>query len=896
MTTRLDDVVATVGLSPSGLVLDGEEEVLLCASLFYFRLPREVWGERLAKVRASGYRVIDVYLPWNFHEVAPGEWDFTGRRDVAAFLDLAHEAGLAVIARPGPYICSEWDGGALPAWLPLTEGLAVRQAEPRFLDEVRRWFDQALPILADRQHGRGGSVIAVQLENELDFFDTLDRPAYLTALRDMALGHGITVPLVACAGQGDLAGATGDVDGVAPACNFYPDDRSAFVEPEARRYTALLAGRGLPLMVTETNRAHVTLRRLLVSGARVLAPYLQASGFDFGYTPSTGNWGTPGGFMTHDYDFGGFLSPTGEARPEIAQARALAAVVRTLGPRLARATAEEADGAYRTTAPTSASPSRLLLDGGGTMLGLPNLGPDPARATLPATGAVPEVTVDLPAMSCTFVTRDLPLEGFGLPGTLVLATADLVGAGPDGLLLAAGGPGVLGLSAPDGSLALVEHAAPETGAPVRLAVQAGAASWDVTVLHAQDAPGPDGGVRGATPVAGAGAAARAGAADGAGAGAVAGVGELGRADASAPERIELVSSLTLPTRTGRTTHHDLPPSSEEVGAYRGRTHYAADVVGLEELLVEGASDIVDLALDGVALPSVARFGATETVAVAGSSRLTATVETWGHANFDDSRLPALRLGSLRGLGHVWSVSARTDVTGLWTVEGERQWAGEPAPLRSLGGWSSTRLGRPITYRTALDVDGAHHHALHLEGLSAPAHVEVDGEERLVTPENPWVHLAPGEGRDVAVTVTHAPGVLRRAALLRLAPVRGWEVEAQPDRAILELASRPADSALVDLPLRLAPGEEAWVQVAVPPGGLSVRLDGTHVRVSAFAHGELLGRVWLEDAARPRFTGGDPERLWLPAAWNDGTIRLLVHATAGGSTPTLAAVLVTRSEE
>ncbi len=160
----------------------------------------------------------------------------------------------------------------------------------------------------------GGAVIAVQLENELDFFDTADRHGYLTALRDLALAAGITVPLIACAGQGDMTGATGGVDGVVPTFNFYPDDDWAEIEPLVRRYTDLLAERGLPLLVTETNRVHRTLRRLLVSGARVIAPYLQASGYNFGYTPSVGNWGDPGGFMSHDYDFHGYLSPTGEAR------------------------------------------------------------------------------------------------------------------------------------------------------------------------------------------------------------------------------------------------------------------------------------------------------------------------------------------------------------------------------------------------------------------------------------------------------------------------------------------------------------------------------------------------------------------------------------------------------
>src|SRR5690349_4300733 len=230
------DVVTTgagpaVAVTPAGLSRDGHDEVLLCASLFPFRIPREEWQQRLDGVRASGYQVIDVYIPWNFHELVPGEWDFSGRRDVATFLDLAHETGLAVIARPGPYICSEWDGGALPAWLALDEGLRIRDADERFLAHVQHWFDRALPIIAARQADRGGAVIAVQLENELDFFDTADRHGYLTALRDMALAAGITVPLIACAGQGDMTGATGGVEGVVPTFNFYPDDDWAEIEP-----------------------------------------------------------------------------------------------------------------------------------------------------------------------------------------------------------------------------------------------------------------------------------------------------------------------------------------------------------------------------------------------------------------------------------------------------------------------------------------------------------------------------------------------------------------------------------------------------------------------------------------------------------------------------------------
>ncbi|HEX2144976.1 MAG TPA: beta-galactosidase [Glycomyces sp.] len=856
----------TVSLGGSGLVLDGREEALLCASLFYFRLPREVWEARLAQVRATGYRAIDVYLPWNFHERTPGEWDFEGRRDVGAFLDLAHEAGLAVIARPGPYICSEWDGGALPAWLALEDGLELRQAEPRFLEQVRGWFDKAMPIIAERQWGRGGSVIAVQLENELDFFDTHDRHAYITALRDMAIGHGIDVPLVACAGQGDLVGATGGVEGVAPAFNFYPDDRSPFVEAEVRRYGDLVAAEGLPLLITETNRSHTTLRRLLVSGATLLAPYLQASGFDLGYTPSVGNWGDPGGFMTHDYDFGGYLSPVGEARPETAEARVLAAFSRTLGPALTRATATAADELVNATVPTSASGSALVLDGGGTVTGVPNLGQEPGKATFAAANGLPEITVALAPFSCALVLRDLPLAGFGLPGTLRFSSADLVGADADGIELAASVESVVVLEGADG-MERIELEAPQPGARVRTLVQSGADRWTIVVRHPADVPTPDGEK------------------------------VVLAADADTePVVLAEARRLDLETRSGQTLAHDLAPSSESEGVYRGRTHYATSVADASELLIEGAADIVDLALDGLALPSFARFGATERVPVGEATQLEATVETWGHANFDDARLPGLAIGSQRGLGRVWSVVASEDVGSLWTVDGGEQWAGDPAPVRTLGGWSSTRIGRPSTYRRTLPVDGTSHYALHLAGLAAPCEVAVDGTARIVNPNDPWLHLAPGEGRDLAVTLPHWPGTVDGAALLRLEPVRDWQVEPQPDHAILELSQKDCAKAALVLPFEVEPGDEAWLDLNVPSGGVSLRFEGEQMRVSAFLGGELLGRVWLDDAARPRFTGGDPGRLWIPGSWNTGTVRLLIRGTAGGARPRLARVTAAATPE
>ena len=94
----------------------------------------------------------------------------------------------------------------------------------------------------------------------------------------------------------------------------------------------------MPLVVTETNRWHRTLRRLVGNGARFVGPFLQVSGWDFDYGTSVNNWGRVEAYMTHDYDFGGVIDPTGQERPDADDARRLCSIIDALGERLASAT------------------------------------------------------------------------------------------------------------------------------------------------------------------------------------------------------------------------------------------------------------------------------------------------------------------------------------------------------------------------------------------------------------------------------------------------------------------------------------------------------------------------------------------------------------------------------
>lgn len=187
-------------------MLNGKREFLHAASIHYFRFPQEEWREVLWKAKLAGVNCIDTYFAWNVHEPSPGVWDFTGDRNCGAYLDLCAELGLHVIARPGPFICAEWDFGGLPDWIVDQGEMDYRSADPRFLRYVDAYFDQIIPIIHSRQSTHGGTVVLVQVENEYAHLKSDEEGrAYMEYLRDGLIRRGIDVPLISC--EGGVVGA-----------------------------------------------------------------------------------------------------------------------------------------------------------------------------------------------------------------------------------------------------------------------------------------------------------------------------------------------------------------------------------------------------------------------------------------------------------------------------------------------------------------------------------------------------------------------------------------------------------------------------------------------------------------------------------------------------------------
>jgi beta-galactosidase len=181
----------SVGISASGLVLNDERDgsarslPLYAGSMHYFRHDRRAWAPALDAMKAMGLRLVDTYVPWGIHELAPGKYDFTGNRDLGAFLDEIHKRGMYAIVRPGPHINAELSYFGLPeriVWssecqaktpagnpvvLPLipTAFPVPSYASEAFFEASAEWLGAVTDIVAPLQYPNG-PVVLLQVDNE----------------------------------------------------------------------------------------------------------------------------------------------------------------------------------------------------------------------------------------------------------------------------------------------------------------------------------------------------------------------------------------------------------------------------------------------------------------------------------------------------------------------------------------------------------------------------------------------------------------------------------------------------------------------------------------------------------------------------------------------------------
>lgn len=178
-------------------LLNGQPIIIKAAEIHYPRIPEAYWEHRIQMCKALGMNTICIYIFWNLHEEQPGQFDFSGNKDIAKFCKLAQKHGMYVIVRPGPYVCAEWEMGGLPWWLLKKKDVQLRTLDTYFMERVEKFMAEVGQQLSGQQITRGGNVIMVQVENEYGSYGT-DKP-YVSAIRDLVKKSGFTeVPLFQC--------------------------------------------------------------------------------------------------------------------------------------------------------------------------------------------------------------------------------------------------------------------------------------------------------------------------------------------------------------------------------------------------------------------------------------------------------------------------------------------------------------------------------------------------------------------------------------------------------------------------------------------------------------------------------------------------------------------------
>jgi len=199
--------------------IENTDLFLFSGAVHYFRMPQPLWRDRLLKVKRASFIAVETYVAWNWHERKEGKVDL---RDLDAYLSLAQEFGFYTIVRPGPYICSEWDIGGFPRWLP-QKRFPFRTDHPDSIAWSDHWYAAVMPVIARHQITKGGRVILVQLENEYDYSglpdDVMHR--YLTELYNSAVRHGIEVPMFTCWTRVARRNDDEVMARIFDTCNFY---------------------------------------------------------------------------------------------------------------------------------------------------------------------------------------------------------------------------------------------------------------------------------------------------------------------------------------------------------------------------------------------------------------------------------------------------------------------------------------------------------------------------------------------------------------------------------------------------------------------------------------------------------------------------------------------------
>lgn len=156
------NIESPYGANTQYFTKDGKPFTVIAGEMHFSRLPRERWRETLLKMRECGINTVSTYIFWNYHEEIKGRFDFSGNRDISAFLSICRDIDMPCILRIGPWCHGEVIRGGFPKRI--NKMARKRCDNPKYLAEVKEFwqglYKEVEPYLD------GETVIGIQLENE----------------------------------------------------------------------------------------------------------------------------------------------------------------------------------------------------------------------------------------------------------------------------------------------------------------------------------------------------------------------------------------------------------------------------------------------------------------------------------------------------------------------------------------------------------------------------------------------------------------------------------------------------------------------------------------------------------------------------------------------------------
>lgn len=317
----------TVDYTQNCFLKDGKPFRYVSGSIHYFRVPHEMWQDRIYKMKMAGLNAIQTYVEWSQHEPEPGIYNFDGNNNLLKFLKTAHSLDMLVILRTGPFIDAERDMGGLPYWLlRIDPNMKYRTYDPTFIKHMDRWYKVLLPMIEPFLYNNGGPIITVQIENEYGSLGLCDAH-YKSHMRDFFLKYlKNNVVLFTTDGSADSALTCGKTDEVLSTFDFGAGSNVSSLLSMLRWhqasgplvnsefYPGWLDHWGQPHAQVKTETIVKTLTEMLQANASVNI-YMFHGGTSFGFSAGS-NLGANFQACPTSYDYDAPLCEAGDPTPK----------------------------------------------------------------------------------------------------------------------------------------------------------------------------------------------------------------------------------------------------------------------------------------------------------------------------------------------------------------------------------------------------------------------------------------------------------------------------------------------------------------------------------------------------------------------------------------------------